>query len=112
MAEPPKNLDEVQQRMKEAFNASAAAGVKAVYQYCISGDGGRDFYADVDDGKLTVADGKHDTPSITMSLAHDDFLKMLSDPAAGQALFMQGKVRVEPMDMALLMKIQTLFPAQ
>lgn len=110
MADPPKNIDEVQAQLREHFSASAAAGVKATYQYCISGDGGRDFYAEVDDGKLTVADGKHASPSITMSLAHDDFLKMLSDPAAGQALFMQGKVQVTPMDMTLLMKVQTLWP--
>ncbi len=34
---------------------------------------------------------------------------MLSDPAAGQALFMQGKIKVEPMDMALIMRMQGLF---
>ena len=69
MADPPKNIDEVQTQLRERFNASAAAGVQAVYQYCISGDGGRDFYAEVDDGKCTVADGKHASPSAAPSPA-------------------------------------------
>ncbi len=110
MAEAPKNIDEVQARMRDSFQPDGTKGFKAVYQFCVSGDGGRDFYAAVDDGSLTVEDGKHDAPSITMSAEHGDFLKMQSgDQAAAQALFMQGKIKVEPMDMALIMRMQGLF---
>ena len=109
MAEPPKNVDEVIARMPEQFQPDAAKGLKAVYQYCITGEGGKDYYTDIDDGKLNVADGKHDSPNITITVDHQDFLKMLSDPAAGQALFMQGKIKVEPMDMALMMRMGQLF---
>ena len=109
MAEPPKSVDEVIARAPESFVPEAAKGLKAVYQYCITGEGGKDYYADIDDGKLSVGEGKHASPSITITVDHQDFLKMLSDPAAGQALFMQGKIKVEPMDMALIMRMQGLF---
>jgi putative sterol carrier protein len=109
MAEPPKSVDEVIARSQSTFQPEAAKGLKAVYQYCITGEGGKDYYTDIDDGTLTVGDGKHDSPSITITVDHQDFLKMLSDPAAGQALFMQGKIKVEPMDMNLLMRMQGLF---
>ncbi len=109
MAETPKNLDEVLELMPQQFQAEAAKGFKAIYQYCISGDGGKDFYQEIDDGVLNLQDGKHDSPNITISLDHQDFLTMLSDPSAGQALFMQGKVKVEPLDMNLMMKMGTLF---
>jgi putative sterol carrier protein len=107
---PPTNLQEVIDRMPKQFNAAAAQGFKAVYQYCISGAGGKDFYADIDNGKFNLGDGKHGSPSITVSVAHDDFLKMLSDPSAAQMLFMQGKISVNPLDLSLMMKLQTLFP--
>jgi putative sterol carrier protein len=109
---PPKNVEEVIDRMKSGFNASAAQGFKAVYQYCITGAGGKDFYAAIDNGAINVGDGKHTAPSITVTAEAQDFLKMLSDPTAGQALFMQGKLRVDPMDLALMMRLQTLFPPQ
>ncbi|NRA02511.1 MAG: SCP2 sterol-binding domain-containing protein [Myxococcales bacterium] len=109
MAETPKNLDEVLELMPAQFQADAAKGFKAIYQYCVSGEGGKDFYQDIDDGKLDLQVGKHDSPNITISIDHQDFLKMLSDPSAGQALFMQGKVKVEPLDMSLMMKMGTLF---
>lgn len=109
MAEAPKSVDEIIERMPTQFQPDAAKGFKAIYQYCITGDGGKEYYTDIDDGTLKVEMGKHDSPNITITVDHQDFLKMLSDPAAGQALFMQGKVQVQPLDMNLMMKMQTLF---
>jgi hypothetical protein len=109
MATPPKSVDEVIARAPQTFQPEAAKGLKAVYQYCITGAGGKDYYTDIDDGKLKVEVGKHPKPSITITLDHQDFLTMLGNPAAGQALFMQGKVKVEPMDFSLLMRMGQLF---
>jgi predicted lipid carrier protein YhbT len=109
MAEPPKSVDEVIERMPGQFQPDAAKGFKAIYQYCVTGDGGKEYYTEVDDGNLNVVIGKHDSPNITITVDHQDFLKMLSDPAAGQALFMQGKIQVQPLDMNLMMKMQSLF---
>ena len=109
MAEAPKNVDEVIARMPEQFQPDAAKGLKAVYQYCITGEGGKDYYTDIDDGTLKVEIGKHDSPSITITVDHQDFLNMLANPAAGQQLFMQGKIKAEPLDMNLMMKMGSLF---
>ncbi len=107
--EPPKSVDEAIARMPESFKPDAAKGLQAVYQFCITGEGGKDFYADVNDGTLNVVEGKHDAPSVTITVEHQDYLKMLSDPAAGQTLFMQGKITAQPLDMNLLMKMGQLF---
>lgn len=109
MAEPPKSLDEVIQRMPETFVPEAAKGMQAVYQFCVTGAGGKDFYAAIDDGKLDVSEGKHTSPSVTITVDHDDYLRMLADPAVGQQLFMQGKLRMEPLDMTLAMKMGQIF---
>ncbi|MFQ5697871.1 MAG: SCP2 sterol-binding domain-containing protein [Myxococcota bacterium] len=105
----PKSVDEVIERMPGQFNPEAAKGLTAIYQYCITGDGGKDFYAAITDGALDLQVGKHESPSITITVDHQDFLKMLSDPAAGQGLFMQGKIQVQPLDMALMMRMGQLF---
>ena len=108
--EPPKSVDEVIERMPKQFKPEAAKDLTAVLQYCVTGEGGKDFYADINDGKLDIGEGKHASPSITLTAATPDFLKMLSgDQAAGQALFMQGKIQVQPMDMTLIMKMGQLF---
>ena len=54
MAEAPKNVDEVIARMPTQFSQEAAKGLKAVYQYCITGEGGKDYFADIDDGTRKV----------------------------------------------------------
>lgn len=105
----PKNVDEVIERMPGQFNSEGAKGFSAVYQYCVTGAGGKDFYAAIVEGVLDLQVGKHDSPSITITVDHQDFLKMLSDPAAGQGLFMQGKIQVQPLDMGLMMRMGQLF---
>ena len=109
MDTPPKNVDEVISRAPGQFLPDAAKGFKAVYQYCVTGQGGKDYYFDVNDGKLDVGTGKHATPSITITVDHQDLLKMLANPAEGQMLFMQGMIKVEPMDFGILMKMGQLF---
>jgi putative sterol carrier protein len=44
----------------------------------------------------------------TIEVAHTDFIGMLSNPALGMQLFMQGKLRVSG-DPMLAMKLQKLF---
>jgi putative sterol carrier protein len=107
--EPPKSVDEVIALMPQTFVPEAAQGLKCVYQFNITGDGGKEFYADIDDGKLDVSEGKHDTPSVTITVEASDYLAMLTNPALGQQLFMSGKLRMEPLDMNLAMKMGQLF---
>ncbi len=107
--EPPTSVDQVIEQMPQRFQADAAQGLKAVYQFNVTGDGGKEFYADIDDGKLNVAVGKHDTSSVTITVAASDYLAMLANPALGQQLFMSGKLKMEPLDLNLAMKMGQLF---
>jgi hypothetical protein len=110
MTEPPRSVDEVIARAPASFRPEAAQGLTAVFQYCVTGEGGKDYYCDVDDGTLRVCEGRHASPSLTITLEHQDLLKM-SDPTAAQVLFMQGKLKVEPTDLNLIMKVADLFGA-
>jgi putative sterol carrier protein len=111
MANPqaPRSIDDVLKMMPQTFVPEAAKGLKAVYQFNVTGEGGKEFYAAIDDGKLDVGAGKHAKPSVTITVAASDYLAMLANPALGQQLFMTGKLRMEPLDLNLAMKMGQLF---
>jgi putative sterol carrier protein len=109
--EAPTSIDDVIKLMPQTFDAEAAKGVNAVYQFNVTGDGGKDFYAAIADGTLDVGEGKHKAPSVTITVEAQDYLAMLSNPALGQQLFMSGKLKMEPLDLNLAMKMGQLFKA-
>jgi len=77
MANPPAtSIKEVFAAMPTRFNAGAAKGLKAVYQFDLTGDNGAKYNLAIDDGKLTVGEGTHASPSITITMAASDYLDM------------------------------------
>jgi putative sterol carrier protein len=94
--------------MKEKFNPEAAAGLNAVFQYCLDGDGGGQWNCSVADGALSVDEGTHDSPSVTLSMAASDFLDLVNGKLNGQMAFMSGKLKIAG-DMSLAMKLGSIF---
>ena len=94
--------------MSTNFNADKAAGMKAVYQWDVTGDGGGTWNADIADGAITVSEGAHASPNITITVAAGDWLDILNGKLDGQMAFMSGKLKVKG-DMSLAMKLKTLF---
>jgi len=109
MAEQATNIKEVKQHMPDRFNANAAKGLKAVYQFDLTGEGGERFNLAIDDGKLEVGDGSHASPNITITMAASDYLDMVNGKLNPQMAFMSGKLKIAG-DMGLAMKMQQLFP--
>lgn len=88
-------------------NKEAAKAIGAVYGFKISGEGGGEWTVDLaNDPKVTA--GPVQNAQCTLEIAHSDFMSMLTNPALGMQLFMQGKLKVvgDPM---LAMKLQKLF---
>jgi putative sterol carrier protein len=94
--------------MPGRFRADKASGTTAVIQYDVSGDGGGTWHAVIKDGKCTVNSGTAPTPNLTLSIAGQDWLDMLSGKQSGQMLFMSGKLKVKG-DMGLAMKLGSMF---
>jgi putative sterol carrier protein len=101
--------------VKETFDAMAgrvradkASGTAAVIQYDVSGDGGGTWHAVIKDGKCTVNSGSAPSPNLTVAIAGQDWLDMLSGKQSGQMLFMSGKLKVKG-DMGLAMKLGSMF---
>ena len=102
------SIKEIFDNMASNFNADKAAGMKAVYQWDITGEGGGKYNADIADGNITVAEGEHASPNITITVSAGDWLDILNGKLDGQMAFMIGKLKVKG-DMSLAMKLKTLF---
>ncbi len=101
-------VKETFEAMAGRFRADKAAGTTAVIQYDVSGDGGGTWNAVIKDGTCTVASGAATNPNLTLSIAGQDWLDMLSGKQSGQMLFMSGKLKVKG-DMGLAMKLGSMF---
>ena len=101
-------VKEIFDAMPAAFNADKAAGMKAVYQWDITGDGGGKWNAEIADGAISVNEGENASPNITITVSASDWLDITNGKLDGQMAFMSGKLKVKG-DMSLAMKMKTLF---
>ncbi len=84
-----------------------AREVNAIYGFKISGDGGGEWTADLTADPPTCTKGDNGKAQCTISVTHDDFKTMLTDPNAGMQLYFQGRLQVSG-DPMLAMKLQQL----
>lgn len=97
---------EMIQKMPEALNEDAAAGLEATIQYQIS----TPAYTTIKDGACTVTEGTADSPDVTLIMEDDDLVAMLTGELNGMTAFMTGKLQVEG-DLMLAQRIASLFDA-
>ena len=110
MADAPSNPQQVFDSMPSRFNAAAASGVNATYQFDLAGDGGGTWQVAVANGACSVSQGApNDKPSITITMAAKDYLDMVSGKLNPQMAFMGGKLKIKG-DMSLALKMQQIFP--
>jgi putative sterol carrier protein len=95
--------------LSERFIASAAKGVKAVYQFELAGDGGGTYHVTIDDGTMQVAEGASPAPSTTIKMTADDYVQMVNGKLSGTMAFMKGKLKVTG-NVLLAQKMQAFLP--
>ncbi|MCX8071354.1 MAG: SCP2 sterol-binding domain-containing protein [Candidatus Binatia bacterium] len=101
-------VKEIFNQMPANLNADAAKGMNAVIQFNLTGDGGGNYYVTIKDGTCTVTEGTHQSPNMTMTMAAQDYVDMITGKLNGQMAFMSGKLKIAG-DMGLAMKMQSLF---
>ena len=94
--------------MSSKFRADKAAGVNATIQYDITGDQGGTWHALIKVGSCAVNTGPAASPNLTLTMASQDWLDMISGKLSGQMAFMSGKLKLKG-DMGLAMKVGSLF---
>jgi putative sterol carrier protein len=101
-------VKEIFNAMPANLNADAAKGMNAVIQFNLTGDGGGNYYVTIKDGTCTVTEGTHQSPNMTMTMAAQDYVDMITGKLNGQMAFMSGKLKIAG-DIGLAMKMQSLF---
>ncbi len=101
-------VSEIFAGMPAKLNKDAAAGVDAVYQYDITGEDGGKWHTHIKDGEITISEGEHEKPNITLTVSAEDYIDMAEGRLNGQAAFMTGKLKIKG-DMGLAMKLTSLF---
>lgn len=95
--------------LPQRFRSQAAKGVQAVFQFDLAGSGGGLYHVRVDDATLTVAEGAHPSPNVTLKMDAGEYVKMASGKLNGHWAVLSGKLKISG-DMGLAMKMQSLFP--
>lgn len=104
----PTSLAEAFGAMPSEFNADAATGVDAVFQFDLSGDDGAKYWIKVANQTIDVNEGEHDSPDITIVATAENYLKLVNGELNAMNAFMQGKIKVKG-NMGLAMKLQSMF---
>jgi len=95
--------------LNQRFVASASKGLNAVFQFELSGDGGGQYNISVNDGTMEVKEGAAATPSVTIKMAADDYLKLVNGQLNGTMAYMKGQMKVTG-NLMLAQKMQAVFP--
>ena len=103
------NVKEVFAKMPESFDANAAQGLNAVFQFDITGDDGGKWNVAVKDGACAVNEGACDLPTVTLTMAADTWLAMVNKELNGMQAFMSGKLKASG-DIMLAQRFATIFP--
>ena len=103
------SVKEIFEKMPEAFNPSAAAGVDAVFQYHITGGETGDWNVVVKDGACQISEGVHDSPSVSLTMADADWIAMCNGELDGMSAFMSGKLKATG-NIMMAQSIPNLFP--
>jgi putative sterol carrier protein len=82
-------------RLPDAFQPGAAAGVDVVFQFSISGPGGGDWYAVVKNDICTVEACVHGKPTTTLKMSDEDFLKYVGGQLPAMQAYTSGRLRIE-----------------
>lgn len=102
-------VKDVFEGMPKRFNANAAKGMNAVFQFVITGDGGGNWNVAVKEGTCQVQEGKAGGPTVTLTMSSETWLGMVNKQVNGMLAFMTGKLKLSG-DIMLAQRISDLFP--
>jgi putative sterol carrier protein len=107
------HVKEIFQEMPNRFNAEAAGDWSAIIQFKISGDAGGDYVLEVADGKCSVREGVHDSPTSTIIASDETWIGVIDGTVNPMTAFMTQKLKVQG-DLGAVMKLQNpaIFPNQ
>ena len=102
------DVQEIFDKMPQAFQADKAADVNATVQLNLNGDGGGDWKVEIANGQISTEQGTAASPDLTLAMDASDYVALTRGEANAMGLFMAGKIQLQG-DMTLAMKFQEMF---
>jgi putative sterol carrier protein len=91
------------------FKPEQAGSLEATFQFELLGEGGGQWHVEVSAGGCRVGEGRASNPSLTVTMAAQDFVDMINGRLSPQMAFLSGKLSISPRDLALAQTFGRLF---
>jgi putative sterol carrier protein len=104
----PDTAKEIIEAMPSAFRPERAKGIKATYQFELTGEGGGNWVLEIANQQCQVREGVAAEPDATIHLAAADYVALVKGELDAMGAFMRGKLTVKG-NMGLAMKVINLF---
>ena len=104
----PDTAREIIETMPNAFVPERAKGVKATYQFELTGEGGGDWVLEIANEQCQVKEGVAAEPDATIGLAAADYVAVVKGELDAMGAFMRGKLKVKG-NIGLAMQALNLF---
>lgn len=100
---------EVFDGMRESFRADKANGVRARYQWQLSGPNGGEWWIEVNDGKFQMGRGKIDNPDVTFIATDKNWVALSNGTLGGKWAFFTGRLKIHG-SQSIARKLDEMFP--
>ena len=104
----PLTVAQLMEKMPGAFLPEKAAGLDVVIQFKFTGSEPGDWFAAIKDGKVTVEQGTHESPKMTLTADSKDYVGIFTGEIDPMKAFMEGKLKLAG-DLNLAMKLTQMF---
>lgn len=103
------NLKDIFDSLPAQIDRDAAEDLDAVYQFDLQGAQSGQYQLLVRNGTCVVKEGNHADPHVTLSMAGEDCIKVLTGQLSGMTMAMSGRLQIAG-DIELAMRLKSLFP--
>jgi putative sterol carrier protein len=79
--------------LPKRFNPDKAGGIDVVVQVSIIGNNGGEWIVTIKDQKLSVDEGQHPSPNLTLKMAEKDYLDLVNGKISAEKAFFSGKIQ-------------------
>jgi putative sterol carrier protein len=100
---------EVFDAMRGSFQPAKAKGVRARYQWELSGPHGGQWWIEVNDGTYKMGKGKITDPNVTFIAKDKDWVAICHDQLSGTWAYLVGRLKVRG-DQGVARKLGEIFP--
>jgi putative sterol carrier protein len=101
------DLNTVFANLGQNLDTDKARDVNLTILFNLTGDGGGQWYAKIDNGTIDTGQGTVEDPSATLTMDADDFAAMSKGDLNPMMAFMSGKIKVDG-DLNAVMQFQSL----